>query len=369
MPETFGAILAEARNKRGLSLEQVSESLRIRPAILASLEREDYFNMPLKGHSRNMVSAYSRYLGLDSAAVTELFLQNYRDFEITEQLDTPGGRRIIPVRNTTTPATPRRPSTVHVRDANSPHGQGVRSIWDKPTPDYELRSGFDSRSPKTQRSAKNAARRRPIQGARGAGQSSAHSIRQDTPSRPTTGSTMQRLLTSTPLPLILLIILLVSGLVIWAVAVNSCSSDDGFIPVQSGGNGEDPENSGASLADILNEPEEEPDEGYDPSYGPFTLRVDPVSGTAPWVQITVDGTIVFADILESSQSFTVTFNCEVSSGQPGNTLVYRNGQRQELEADNNGVGVVYMEVQQRPVNDATTNPPPEPEPDPQATEP
>jgi cytoskeletal protein RodZ len=64
-----------------LSFDQVHSQLRITPAILESLERADFYHMPLKGHARNMVSSYARFLGLDPNELTKQFLKEYHDFE------------------------------------------------------------------------------------------------------------------------------------------------------------------------------------------------------------------------------------------------------------------------------------------------
>jgi cytoskeletal protein RodZ len=403
MAETFGIILAEARMKRGLTLEQVSDVLRIRPAILASLEREDYFGMPLKGHSRNMVSAYSRFLGLDSAAVTELFLQNYRDFEHAEAARRRENQRTpIDVYSVFPPGTAQ--PTTRSRDGAANAGQGVRSIWDKPTPSSELHSGYDSRSPHIERSAKSAARRRPSQGsasgaaagvgsgrssgelgrnsvnrsggvrggtsgasgsasnARGTRSSSAFSqaMGAGSANRNEKNGTLRRLMTTTPLPLILLVVLVVLALVFWSVRANSKKNDTGsnaYIPIQSGGS-QTNQNDDEAKDDVLTNPGMIPDEPTaDMNYGPFELKVDVDVDNAPWVMIMVDGQEVFNGILNSPAVYTVQINCEVQTGRPGSTTVYRNGVRQEMEIGRTGAGTIKMQIIEKPVNDHTTNPP------------
>jgi len=77
----FGEELANARRQNGLSVQQVSDALRIRPDIIRAIEMEDFARMPAKGFARNQVSAYARYLGLDSVDFTDRFLASYNDFE------------------------------------------------------------------------------------------------------------------------------------------------------------------------------------------------------------------------------------------------------------------------------------------------
>ncbi|MCL2136687.1 MAG: helix-turn-helix domain-containing protein [Coriobacteriia bacterium] len=377
MAETFGVILAEARMNKGLSLEQVSDVLRIRPAILAALEREDYYGMPLKGHSRNMVSTYSRFLGLDSAAVTELFLQNYRDFEHAEAIRRRETQRVpIEPRNTLPPAS--TPIARKARDSASSTEQGVRSIWDKPTPQSELHTGYDSRSPRSQRSAKNAARRRSVQGSmrstvgvnesrpnvldpnalRSEGRSTVPRVmRGDSPKRKGLPGTVNRLMTTTPLPLILLVLAVVAILVFWAVVANSCNSKpDSYIPIQSSGNQAN-NNSNNLVDDPLMNPSSIDDEQAGPNYGPFELRVEPASGSEPWTEIYVDGEKKFEGYLDETQTYEVKVNCEVRTGMPGSVKVYRDDELQEFETGDGGVGIVGIEVENRPINDNTTNTP------------
>jgi transcriptional regulator with XRE-family HTH domain len=148
--QSFGNRLAEARRRRGLSLEQVHIQLRISPKTIESLEAADFYHMPLKGHARNMVSAYARFLGLDSTDLTKQFLDEYHDFENRDArvhssaVDLPGinsGR-----------FDSYTPSTSRSRDTKG--SQGVRSMWDKPIPSSELNHGYDSRSSSVQRSSR-----------------------------------------------------------------------------------------------------------------------------------------------------------------------------------------------------------------------
>ena len=77
----FGEQLASARRDAGLTVQQVSDALRIRNDIVRAIEMEDFSSMPAKAFSRNQVSAYARYLGLDSGAIVRDFLDAYSDFE------------------------------------------------------------------------------------------------------------------------------------------------------------------------------------------------------------------------------------------------------------------------------------------------
>ena len=46
---SFGAILREARERRGLDLTTAARRLRIRPDILRAIEENDFSRMPPRG--------------------------------------------------------------------------------------------------------------------------------------------------------------------------------------------------------------------------------------------------------------------------------------------------------------------------------
>jgi cytoskeleton protein RodZ len=70
----FGRILAEARERKGMDINYVSQKLRIRADILRAIEQNDFSRMPARGYTRNMVNAYARLLGLNATSVTRQYL-------------------------------------------------------------------------------------------------------------------------------------------------------------------------------------------------------------------------------------------------------------------------------------------------------
>ena len=46
---TFGTVLQEARERKGLDLSTAARRLRIRPDILRSIEEDDFARMPPRG--------------------------------------------------------------------------------------------------------------------------------------------------------------------------------------------------------------------------------------------------------------------------------------------------------------------------------
>jgi len=100
----LGTRLREARESRGLTLQQVEEQLRIRHAFLEALEEERYEALPGAVYTRGFIQNYGRLLGLP---VDEL-LQQY------------GGATEVPVR----PAT-RIPTVIDEPLLSTP----TRSVW------------------------------------------------------------------------------------------------------------------------------------------------------------------------------------------------------------------------------------------------
>jgi cytoskeleton protein RodZ len=60
-----GSILAEARNERGITIDQLALTLRYSPRQLAALEAGDYAALPGATVVRGMMRAYAKHVGVD----------------------------------------------------------------------------------------------------------------------------------------------------------------------------------------------------------------------------------------------------------------------------------------------------------------
>jgi len=69
MLQKLGEQLQEARQARGLSLEEVERTIRIRRKYLAALERGDHLALPTALQVRGFLQSYGTYLGLDAAVL------------------------------------------------------------------------------------------------------------------------------------------------------------------------------------------------------------------------------------------------------------------------------------------------------------
>src|SRR5512143_874044 len=65
MNDSIGARLREEREKRRLTLAQVSEITRIRAPYLQALENDDLSAMPSTAQARGFMRLYTEFLGLD----------------------------------------------------------------------------------------------------------------------------------------------------------------------------------------------------------------------------------------------------------------------------------------------------------------
>lgn len=102
MPQaSFGMVLREARERKGLDIQSVSRRLRVRPDILRALEDSDFTSLPARGYTRNMVSAYARLVGLNPSDITDLYLDQMYSHQVKlsrKDADSPAhvsGRRSV----------------------------------------------------------------------------------------------------------------------------------------------------------------------------------------------------------------------------------------------------------------------------------
>jgi len=74
--DELGHILREARETKGLTLEEAQEETRINSKYLAALENGEYDKLPTPVHVRGFLRNYARFLGLDSQPLLERYELN-----------------------------------------------------------------------------------------------------------------------------------------------------------------------------------------------------------------------------------------------------------------------------------------------------
>ncbi len=74
--DELGHILREARETKGLTLEEAQEKTRINSKYLDALENSEYDKLPTPVHVRGFLRNYARFLGLDPQPLLERYELN-----------------------------------------------------------------------------------------------------------------------------------------------------------------------------------------------------------------------------------------------------------------------------------------------------
>lgn len=81
MPSQFGDMLLNRRRKMGLSIQQVANTIKIRPQIIEFFEKGDFSSMPPRGYAQGMISSYARFLGLNPRTVVGAYFDELDRYE------------------------------------------------------------------------------------------------------------------------------------------------------------------------------------------------------------------------------------------------------------------------------------------------
>ena len=81
MTAHFGSRLRERRRQKGLTIQQMSNQLKIPPQIIESFEIEDFESMPARGYAMGMLSSYARALDLSPREVVDGYLEDLEEYE------------------------------------------------------------------------------------------------------------------------------------------------------------------------------------------------------------------------------------------------------------------------------------------------
>lgn len=73
LSEGPGGLLRQAREARKLSCQEVAAYLRLTPAIIDALERNDYTRLPGSTFARGYLRGYARYLGISESGVLDAY--------------------------------------------------------------------------------------------------------------------------------------------------------------------------------------------------------------------------------------------------------------------------------------------------------
>ena len=78
---TFGAVLREARERRGMDVQSVARQMRVRADIIRAIENNDFTRMPPRGYAKNMVATYARIVGVNQTTITRMYLEAANAYE------------------------------------------------------------------------------------------------------------------------------------------------------------------------------------------------------------------------------------------------------------------------------------------------
>ena len=70
---SLGQSLREARERQGLSLEDIEAATRIRKSYLVAMEGEDYPSLPHPTYVKGFLKSYSAFLGVDPAEILDMY--------------------------------------------------------------------------------------------------------------------------------------------------------------------------------------------------------------------------------------------------------------------------------------------------------
>ena len=90
MAARFGDMLLEQRRRMGLSIQQVANTIKIRPQIIEFFETGNFASMPPRGYAQGMISSYARFLGLNSREVVNAYFDDLMAYE--RETSQQGGR-------------------------------------------------------------------------------------------------------------------------------------------------------------------------------------------------------------------------------------------------------------------------------------
>ena len=83
--KTVGSIFSEERKKRGLSLETVASSTKIRKEILAALETGNWEKLPHPTFIKGFIRNYGQFLGLDTTELLAFFRREYDEKRVVRE--------------------------------------------------------------------------------------------------------------------------------------------------------------------------------------------------------------------------------------------------------------------------------------------
>ena len=86
---SVGQILRAAREKRGVTVEQIAEMLKIRRVYLQAIEDSNWEELPELVYAQGFVRSYAAFLNLDESGAAAQFKREFRGGRRTPELEMP----------------------------------------------------------------------------------------------------------------------------------------------------------------------------------------------------------------------------------------------------------------------------------------
>ena len=134
---SFGQILRQTRERKGLDINTTARRLRIRPDILIAIENSDFAAMPPRGYTRNMVNGYARYLGLNPTEITGMYLDELYAYQVDYASSRQSAQRTSALKQRTSVEFSDETSTTSGFRPAVAHANARRANRDSYTDDYD----------------------------------------------------------------------------------------------------------------------------------------------------------------------------------------------------------------------------------------
>lgn len=418
MAGTFGEMLMNRRRQMGLSIQQVANTIKIRPQIIEFFETGNFAAMPPRGYAQGMISSYARYLGLNPRQVVEAYFDELRAYEAATAHE--GGRfqdpagyvssrssddqgRYLMVDTPRSRYGQRPPQAGYVTDASyeatrsyGSHAQG-RSYRSPSNRGYQSAEvtrrmprvqGDDFQQGHTQGQRRPSGQRRP-QGQNRSGQRRSPQ-RNQRGGRGRSGQGYPRTRNSRQnsfsewLPIVFLIAAIAVVILLIVLLFRGCtagtqtqdegsaqhlvvnSSNDSNDDEQDNSSDEDTENTSTSTSSETNEDDttstNENDaaaKDKDAESQKTVVKISVADGESSWLEVRLDGSVVFGNEVPGpwEQEYTVEDSIRITANTPSAVTVTNNGDTVRWDTSTSGVARISITAPQKTTTttDGTTD--------------
>lgn len=349
---SFGEILRQTRERKGLDLYATARRLRIRPDILRAIEAGNFAAMPPRGYTRNMVNGYARYLGLNPTDITGMYIDElyaYQSGISRAQQRSTGFDMSGAPENTRFPhrgGTSRlRASDQNVKPRRQQRDAGARRQSTRKRSENSYVEGLESMERTRgvpQVKGKKVYTPGRVTPSRGSVLPPQSFVGQSGSARGANGAGHSKLPFIIAAAIVLVIVIIVCSL-LFSHKTQSSSEATSTMPVTglsdssssstSTSSNDSSSQSGGSTSTTTE---------VAPTQGEFTYTV--ADGGSTYIEVSVDGTKQEADTVEgpATKSYTFTDSLQLICVDVDSVTVTVNGEEQTLEPNSNGiVNVTY----------------------------